>query len=100
MQLQNGRAEDALLNIRSRREDCASQFIAGLACAMSEKYLDAAAFFRISRRLKQRNKDFNFDGELEKAARKVETQLETIAANAANNQALAAARDALQDALR
>lgn len=100
MQLQNERPEEALANIRNRREDCTSQFIAGLACAMSEKYLDAAAFFRISRRLKQRNKDFTFDGALEKTARKIETKLETIAASAGNNQALAAARDALQDTLR
>jgi|GEM_PF-3592678 chromosome segregation ATPase len=94
LQLQNDKAEDALNNIRNRRDDAESQLLAGLACAMMEKYLDAAAYFRISGRLKQNG--FAYTPEVQQLARKTDATLSTLAARE-GNQSLEAAREALRN---
>ncbi len=97
MQLENGKPEEALDNIRNRREDPESQLLAGLACAMMEKYLDAAAYFRISGRLKKDG--YAYKPELLQLAEKVNAAMAAVSAKG-SNQPLEAAREALRHTIK
>ncbi len=98
MQLENDKAEDALMNIRNRQDDPESQLMAGLACAMQEKYLDAAAYFRISGRLKN-GSSYQYPAGVLRVAEKVHAAMSTLAAKG-SNQSLEAAREALQNTIK
>ncbi len=98
MQLENDKAEDALMNIRNRQDDPESQLLAGLACAMQEKYLDAAAYFRISGRLKN-GSSYQYPAGVLRVAEKVHATMSALAARG-SNQSLEAAREALQNTIK
>lgn len=96
LQLQNNRPEEALENLRNRRDDFTSQVLCGIAGAMSGKHLDAAAHFRISQRMKRRSPKLNLDLATLELARKIETSMAT---QPETGQTVQAALEALRELL-
>ena len=96
LQLQNNRPEEALENLRNRRDDFTSQVLCGIAGAMSGKHLDAAAHFRISQRMKRRSPKLNLDPAALELARKIETSMAT---QPETGQTVQAALEALRELL-
>jgi tetratricopeptide (TPR) repeat protein len=96
LQLKNNRPEDVLKNLRNRNNDLNAQILCGIASVMIDKYLDAAAFFRISQRMKINNNNLLINPEVDALARNT---VQNMSAKNNADQTIQAALEALNNLL-